>query len=200
MMIGVAGLFSVALAGDPCEKMSEAEKQEVADWLQSVADPVQKEGKHPKQKTINQVEDVWAAGKLCTPMDKFNAATLMAYGFSRGSTRAAYEVAKEAMAEHAPGSPHLVATVYDRYLVVRAQPQRYATMEGTNRGKPCLFPMEPNPADDAERKQYGLGPLVERYAEVATRAGVTGLNTYTQLGQNQLICPPRGDGKKLRTK
>lgn len=193
-------LFTMALAASPCEKMSDAEKQETSDWLAAVAKPVQEEGKHPKQKTINQVEDVWASGKLCSPMDKYFAATLMAYGFSRGSTRAAYEVAKEAMNEHAPGSPHLVATVYDRYLVVRAQPQRYATMEGANNGRVCLFPMEDTPADDAERKQYGLGPLADRYNELATRAGVPNVTTYTQLGQNQLVCPPRGDGKKLRTK
>lgn len=188
--------MATALAAPSCDKMTEPEIAEVTDWLAAVVAPIRKGGA-PTPDNVSFAQTLHAEDRLCTPTDRYHAAMILAYGFDKPLTEAGYELAKVSMAEGTAGAPQLVASIFDRYLVVRGKPQRYATMTGANpNGSACMFPLDP--ASDEERATYGLGPLEARYVEFSTGAGYGGLTTYSELGQSQAICPMAGGGKKLK--
>ena len=170
--------FSVALAAG-CDTLDAAESQRIAAQLEAGFEGAQKGqdvgGLAPA------VRELDAAGKLCSPLQRAQAAAVLDSGFDPDQTRRAHELATEAWEAGEALALGLIPTTWDRMQIAQHLPQRYATLEGRQRQLTCLYRLDPAPDD--ERLSFGLEPLAERPARF-------GVASVADLEDDRRVCRP----------
>jgi hypothetical protein len=100
----------------------------------------------------------------------------------------AYDLALDAMNNHAANSAWLVAQIFDRYKIARGLPQWYGTQYGLRDGKKCIFPVDPA-ATDEERTLHSIAPIAETYAALLKESDKAGYDpTADILVRYDLVC------------
>ena len=137
---------------------------------------------------IKEILGLQRAGALCTPTDKYLAASVVQHSQQLDEMKIAYDLAVEAMNGHAASADWLVALTFDRYKIMRGLPQWYGTQYATRDDKRCIYPVDPA-TTDAERALHSIPPIAEAYARVLTDAGKVGYEpTFDNLVRYALVC------------
>lgn len=194
-------LFPIAVvhAAEPCADpaRADADAAQLHAWYEiseSLREPRAAGDRKVLVADEERAAEVWrldAAGRLCTPVAKWEAAWLLTQADGLDRLERAHQLAIEAMKARAPRSAWLTAFTFDLMRTAQGNPQRYATQRTrTPTGKVCVVRNEEGVSDE-ERAKYGLPPFADTWREVLDASGFTAdAPTVERLDVRDLICEP----------
>ena len=181
--------------GDPCA--DEAAVAEASAQLKALHEADDADHKAPTtateeagDKRAKEVAKLVKKGLVCTPQDKWYAASVLRRSDKARDVATAFELAEASMMAHVHSGAWLTAMLFDLREVTLGQPQRYGSQMGKKGAKTCLYPLATD-ATDAERAQYDMPPISDAYRRLLDANNLTQAPaTWDAVDEADLWCEP----------